>query len=53
MPDNIKSFNLISSVFNQLYSNVNSVDTMPSYSEFKPEMMHCQRTKPYMNLCTI
>ena len=50
MPDNIKSFSLISSVFNQLYSNVNSVDTMPSYSEFKPEMMHYLRQAFYFEL---
>ena len=47
---NTKTFSIISSTFNKMYANVNSIDIMPNYSEFKPEMMHYLRQAFYYEL---
>lgn len=45
-----KTFSTISSTFNKIYADVNSIDIMPNYSEFNSEMMHYLRQALYYEL---
>lgn len=47
---NTKTFSIIPSTFNKMYATVNSIDIMPNYSEFKPEIMHYLRQAFYYEL---
>ena len=47
---NSKTFNIISSTFNKIYADVNSIDIMPNYSKFNSEMMHYLRQALYYEL---